>query len=581
MSKDRPIFGIDVHPEYQRKLNFERARAEDYEFCVVKATEGPYRDGDGYVPSGFKQFFRRAEKEGFVMGAYHFLVATPPKAQAEHFLRTIEAVGGPEDKILMVDFEEHPNRALTPGNEHLDGFVAELRRRVGDHPIVIYAGKGFWTSGHPSGDFDRYGADVAWDAYYLHMDPVRPRRFYADSEHTFHQADLPWGWGRRWGEVEPFFWQFTPAGKVAGMNIDVNAYRGTQEQLLRLTGFKDRDEAGDGRREREKRADRPDERDRHEHGRDDREEHGGGGAGHGRRGGARRKLLDHGVVDGTHFALGFKYVMQLNDHMKYWVWTSGPVPDGEGAYASNRPLPPAKQLKGQRIFCAGVPNLFRRAAGKSIPTRGNPLYDGGVAAYFYTSAFGGLGPGFFSGVDVPFNLARAKKWARQTRSGVLIGRHFRGNTLAGQGHVAILLPDGKVLQSFQFGPNGEPGLNTQFTIEKSHSGNFYEIMAHPEAWINHNKNQIREIEPDREVIPEDEDERHPDHERRERDRHRGGSDDRPERPRSGEDVDADGDLGEINPEELGSEILKIIRRYSREAEPSRGQSRVHHGRDRH
>jgi GH25 family lysozyme M1 (1,4-beta-N-acetylmuramidase) len=582
MSKEHPLFGIDVHPEYQRRLNFERARAEDYEFCMIKASEGPYRDGDRYVPSGFKQFFRRAEAEGFVMGVYHFLVSTSAKEQAEHFLRTIESVGGPEDKILMVDFEDHPNRALTPGNEQLEGFISAVKHRVGDHPIVIYAGKGFWTGGHPSGDFDRYGADVAWDAYYLNMNPIYPRRFYSDSEHSFHRAGLPWGWGRRWGEVEPWFWQFTSAGKVAGLNIDVNAYRGTREQLLRLTGFEDRDEAGDGRREHRGHAGRRD--DREDHDRDDREEHGGGGDGHRRRGGTRKKVLSHGVVDGTNFARGFKYVMQVNNHMKYWVWSSGPVPDGEGAYASNRPLPPAHQLKGKRIFCAGVPNLFRRASGKCIPTRGNALYDGGVAAYFYTSAFGGLGPGFFTGVDVPFNLARAKKWARETRSGVLIGRSFRNNTLGGQGHVAILLPDGKVLQSFQMGPNGEPGLNTNYTIEQSHSGNFYQIMAHPEAWINHNKGQIRDIKPDREDTEEDEDRRRGDHGKPERERERehprDGRDDRPDRPRPRDDFDTDGDLQEIDPAKLGSEILEIIRRYARRANATHERQDARHERER-
>jgi hypothetical protein len=289
-------------------------------------------------------------------------------------------------------------------------------------------------------------------------------------------------------------------------------------------------------------------------------------------------------VDGTNFARGFKYAMQLNNHMKYWVWTSGSVPDGEGAYASNRPLPPAKQLKGQRIFCAGVPNLFRRAAGKSIPTRGNPHYDGGVAAYFYTPAFGGLGPGFFTGVDVPFNLARAKKWARETRSGVLIGRGYRNNTLGRQGHVAILLPDGKVLQSFQFGANGEPGLNTDYTIGKSHSGYFYEIMAHPEAWINHNKNQIRDVEPDREESAEDDDRRRGDHGRpereREREHHRDGRDDRPDRPRPRDDFDVDEELEEIDPADLGREILEIIRGYARRANASHERSDAGHERER-
>jgi GH25 family lysozyme M1 (1,4-beta-N-acetylmuramidase) len=557
MSKEKPIYGIDVHPEYQRNLNFERARSEDYEFCIVKASEGPYRDGDTYVPGGFKEFFHRAEAEGFVMGAYHFLVSTPAKAQAEHFLRTIESVGGPEDKILMVDFEDYPKiPALTPGNDQLEGFISEVKRRIGDHPLVLYAARGFWSGGDSSGDFDQYGADVAWDAYYLHMDRVFPKRFYPNSENLFQQADLPWGWGKRWGNVEPWFWQFTPAGTVAGMNIDVNAYRGTPEQLLALTGEKERGGAED-------------EGARH------------GGAGHGGNGGGAKKILAHGVIDGTNFARGFKYAMQLNNHMKYWVWSHGPVPDGEGAYAANKPLPPVNQLKGKRIFCAGVPNLFRRAAGKSIPTRGNNLYDGGVAAYFYTSAFGGLGPGFFSRVDVPFNLAKAKKWARETRSGVLIGRCYRGSTLAGQGHVAILLPDGKVMQSYQTGLDGEPGLNTDATIEKSHAGNFYEVMCHPSAWINHDKGQIREIKPERKESPEDEDERHGDHGRSEVKRHRRDRDDQPDGSKSIEGDDTRDDLDDTDLEEIGREVLKLIRRYAAQTEARHRQSHPRHDREEH
>jgi GH25 family lysozyme M1 (1,4-beta-N-acetylmuramidase) len=544
MTKEKPIYGIDVHPQYQSKLDFNRARLEDYEFCVVKASEGPYRDGDAYVPGGFKEFFRRAEAEGFVMGAYHFLVSTPAKAQAEHFLRTIESVGGPEDKILMVDFEEHPNRALSPGNDQLEGFISEVKRRIGDHPLVVYAARGFWSGGDSSGDFDQYGADVAWDAYYLHMNPVFPKRFYPDSENLFQQADLPWGWGKRWGNVEPWFWQFTPAGRVAGINIDVNAYRGTPEQLLALTGEKERGGAEDE-------GARP-------------TSVGHVGTGHGRNGGNKR--LAHGVRDGTNFARGFKYVMQLNNRMKYWVWTGGNVPEGEGAYATNKPLPPVNQLKGKKIFCAGVPNLFRRAAGKSVPTRGNPNFDGGIAAYFYTSAFGGLGPGFFSDVDVPFDLAKAKKWARETGSGVLIGRPYTAATLAGQGHVAILLPDGKVLQSFQFGPNGEPGLNTDHTVEKSHDGNYYKLMVHPSLWINHDKGQIRPIEPERRESPEDEDERHGDRERPEGARHRRDGDDQPDGSRSEERFDEDEDLEEADLEEIGREVLKLIRRYAAQTE---------------
>lgn len=528
MSKEKPIFGIDVHPEYQRGLNFERARAEGYEFCVIKATEGPYPDGDKYVPSGFKEFFRRAEAEGFVMGVYAFLLGTPARAQADHFLRTIEAVGGPDDKILMVDFEEYPapHGYLTPGNDQLMTFVAEIKRRVGDHhPVVLYSGRHFWNGGDSSGDFERYGADVAWDAMYLDMSPHgRPRDYYADVEHR--------GWGEPWGGVEPWFWQFTSAGGVAGLNIDVNAYRGTREQLLALTGTKGAAQGGDGGDERA----------------------GDGRIEVGRAGNGRGRTLSHGVVDGTMFAEGYKYVMQLNGRMNYWVWTNGPVPDGEGAYAVDKPLPPAEELRGQKIFCAGVPNLFRRAAGKSVPTRGNKSFDGGVAAYFYTSAFGGLGPGFFSGVDVPFHLPTAKKWARETGSGVLIGRCYRGSTLAGQGHVAILLPDGKVLQSFLFGTHGEPGLNDKYTIEESHSGNFYEVMAHPGDWINHDKGQLRPVKlaagrektgaPKKPAVGGRED----------------NADNRPDG--AGPNGDGGKELTDAELEKLGREIMNLIRKYA-------------------
>jgi len=274
-------------------------------------------------------------------------------------------------------------------------------------------------------------------------------------------------------------------------------------------------------------------------------------------------------------------VMQLNNRMKYWVWAGGHVPEGEGAYAVNKAIPPADQLKGRRIFCAGVPNLIRRAAGKSIPTRGNTLYDGGIAAYFYTSAFGGLGPGFFSGVDVPFNLATAKKWARETGSGVLIGRCYRGNTLAGQGHVAILLPDGKVLQSFQMGADGEPGLNTDFTIEKSHAGGYYEVMAHPKAWINHDKGQIRVIKPERAELPEDEVEKHEDLGKPEGKRRGGGGDDQANGAKSKESVDTSEDLEDADLEKIGREVLRLIRRYAARTKAPHGESRVRHESEEH
>jgi GH25 family lysozyme M1 (1,4-beta-N-acetylmuramidase) len=231
MSKEQPIWGIDVS-HWQQGLDMNQVKAEGYEFAVIKASEGPYQDGSRYTDPSYRTHLNNAEAAGLIVGAYHFLVETPPKAQVDHFLDVAGDVSG---KIVMVDFEEYPPpyQYLTPHNATLKGFVAELRRRIGDHPIVIYTGRGFWDGGEPTGPASQFGDVTTWDAYYLTMSPVDPKPFYEDmKEH---------GWGEPWGNQEPMFWQFTSAGRVAGLNLDVNAFRGTREQLLALTGAEERD----------------------------------------------------------------------------------------------------------------------------------------------------------------------------------------------------------------------------------------------------------------------------------------------------------------------------------------------------
>ena len=148
-------------------------------------------------------------------------------------------------------------------------------------------------------------------------------------------------------------------------------------------------------------------------------------------------------------------------------------------------------------------------------------------------------------MDVPFNLGTAKKWARESGSGVLVGRSYRCDSLAGQGHVAILLPDGKVLQSFQFGADGEPGLNAEYTIEESHAGGYYEIMVHPKDWIDHDKGK--------KFAPDEGEEQKAGGRRDEKGR-RDGTDDGPYGPEPVEEF-TDEEF-----EEIGREILQLFSR---------------------
>jgi hypothetical protein len=183
----------------------------------------------------------------------------------------------------------------------------------------------------------------------------------------------------------------------------------------------------------------------------------------------------------------FKFIRYIEPAVEagnrdYWVWKRGPVPDRLGAWAENAPVPNIRNVK--QLFCAAVPNLALRRVGKRIPFRpnakGDESIDGGVAAYFN----GVLGHGYYHGFTARLKYDRARKLARETRSGVLVGWPYRGSQpLSAQGHVGILLPSGFVLQCFS-DPAG-PDLNWNYTIEQFGAGIRNAVMVHPKNWIEY------------------------------------------------------------------------------------------------
>jgi hypothetical protein len=172
---------------------------------------------------------------------------------------------------------------------------------------------------------------------------------------------------------------------------------------------------------------------------------------------------------------------------RYTWWTSGNVPDRGPAWAKNGPPPSPAEVRAEGCFCAGVANLARRAVGLEIPTLGDARYDGGVVAYFgATDAAPAIysRQGYFErkGKQRRFDLEEARR-----RPWTLIGRKFRNasptqDSRNGQGHVAIVIPGGKVLQSYDAG-GGRPGVNKDATLERSHDGWYYEVMVYPEDWL--------------------------------------------------------------------------------------------------
>ncbi|HEX6709759.1 MAG TPA: glycoside hydrolase family 25 protein [Rubrobacter sp.] len=223
MSIDQPIYGVDIS-DYQRGIDLAQVAREGYEFCVVKASEGPYGDGTSYLNPSFGTQIDGARRAGLLTGAYHFLVETPATAQVDLFLETVGDVSG---KLVMVDYEGYPHSpSLSPSEATLRAFVTELRQRIGNHPILVYAGQGYWNSPPANGSIVDLGV-TTWDAFY----PLHPLAGFGS---VLYERVKRQGWGERWGNQEPEFWQFSANGLVAGMEIDVNAFSGTREELYSL-----------------------------------------------------------------------------------------------------------------------------------------------------------------------------------------------------------------------------------------------------------------------------------------------------------------------------------------------------------
>jgi len=185
---------------------------------------------------------------------------------------------------------------------------------------------------------------------------------------------------------------------------------------------------------------------------------------------------------------------------RYSWWTGGHVPDGAPAWARNGPPPQPADVRGTSCFCAGVANLARRVVGLEVPTLGNSNYDGGVVAYFgSTEAAPADFPrrGYFEvhGKLRRFDLEEAR------RPWTLIGRKYRN--VRDQGHVAIVLPNGRVLQSYDAG-GGRPGVTKDTTLERSHDGGFYEVMVFAEDWLLPFDADRKAPRPDRPERPEPE-----------------------------------------------------------------------------
>jgi predicted chitinase len=166
---------------------------------------------------------------------------------------------------------------------------------------------------------------------------------------------------------------------------------------------------------------------------------------------------------------GLNYILECRGAPYVWWLNEDEILDeGPPSWSKDQPPPDASVVRAQGGFCASVPNLMLRAEGQEIPgyQAGDEPWDGGIVAYcwYYID---------YLQVAIPFDL-------NQLEEGDLLLRRYRD--VSDQGHVAVYLADGHVMQSYD-GGGGWPGFNSNATAEASHAGYFYEWIVKAKDWI--------------------------------------------------------------------------------------------------
>lgn len=201
------IVGPDIS-SYQDGLDVAHL---DHPFVIAKCTEGTY-----YVDQDYNTWRSQAQASGKLFIAYHFISGENPTAQA----RALAAHIGDTRIPVMLDWE--PTSNYRPDLIQLIA-VADAMHTAGLRVVLAYAPHWHWESiGSPSLTSLRIrGISLVSSAYPGGSD--------------YPGDDAP-GW-QPYGGLTPLLYQYTASAPIAGRAVDMNAYRGSIDQLRAALGL--------------------------------------------------------------------------------------------------------------------------------------------------------------------------------------------------------------------------------------------------------------------------------------------------------------------------------------------------------
>lgn len=208
------LFGVDVS-YFQNGMSLKRAASEGISFAIIRTTDGTFKD------NCYRSHMEDAESSGLITAAYHFC-RNPNEGTtiAQQVAASVSVMG---DMVRPMWLDCETGAGLTA--QH----VREFKRRFEDagvRVIGVYSYVPWWEGKVIGGEPDSHEFGKFWVASYGSDSVGTPSALYAGK--SMSQWDYPLG------NQRPSLWQFGSKGSVAGKLVDVNAFRGTKEQLRAL-----------------------------------------------------------------------------------------------------------------------------------------------------------------------------------------------------------------------------------------------------------------------------------------------------------------------------------------------------------
>lgn len=206
-----PLFGVDVS-EHQDGMSLQQAAREGISFAIIRTTDGTYQD------RCYRSHLDDAEAAGMLTAAYHYLRNPSEGTSIQEQVDASLAVMGDAIRPMWLDVETEAGLSA----EHIRA-AKQCFEAAGVRVCGVYSYVPYWerriTEGEP--DSGEFGA--LWVAAYGQNRQGDPSLIYPGNTHP--QWDYPLG------NQKPRIWQYGSNALVAGFAVDINAFRGTRDEL--------------------------------------------------------------------------------------------------------------------------------------------------------------------------------------------------------------------------------------------------------------------------------------------------------------------------------------------------------------